>query len=456
MWLKEKCKDFKNRLTDRHMYSVIVGLIVIGVIVFSYQAKVSADYKNRLHAQYSRALNDLVEEVSNIETSLSKGAVVTDPKTFVRLSNEIYAKAASASAGIGQLPLSDTTVDNTAKFLSQVGDFTASLSLRYMDTKEIKSEERNTMVELARYAVVLRDSLYDVQEKIYSGAYQYENPSHFGGGVSMASGMEKTEEQFRDYPSLLYDGPFSDHVQTKESPMLQNLPEISMEEAMEKVENFVATERMGEIQYDGICGGHVPTYMFSVQPDENDKDRTVTLEITQKGGMLLNMLDNRFPMEPKIEIEDAKNRARAYLEKLGILNMTDSYHEQNAGIITINFAYTDGDIICYPDLVKVKIFMDTGEVAGLEASGYIMNHTDRTFPTTRFSEEQAYGNLSSVVSVENSRFCVIPTNSGGEIFCREFKCTVDDKTFLIYQNAETGREEDVLMLLYTEGGMLTI
>ena len=38
----------------------------------------------------------------------------------------------------------------------------------------------------------------------------------------------------------------------------------------------------------------------------------------------------------------------------------------------------------------------------------------------------------------------------------EFKGKVDDMDFLMYVNVETGKEEDVLMILETEGGMLTI
>ncbi len=456
MRLKEKLKNLKNRLTDRHMYSIIVGLIVVAVCIFAYQAKVAADYKTQLHAQYDRAFGDLVQSVSNIETNLAKGAVVTEPKTLMRLSSDIYAEARSAAAELGQLPLSDVVIENTAKYLSQVGDFTSMLSLRYLDSPTISAEERNTMLDLGRYAVTLRDSLYDMQEKLYSGAYQYQSPSHFGDGVAMASGMEQIEEQFRDYPSLIYDGPFSDHMQTKESSLLQNAPELSREEAEKRIPELVSAEREGAVSYDGECGGRVPTYMFSVTPDENDDTRRITLQITKKGGMLLDMLDNRAPNETRISIEDAIKHAADYLQTHGIQNMKDSYYEVKSNIATINFAFSDGDVLCYPDLIKVKIFMDTGEIAGLEASGYIMNHAERTLPSTALSEEDALLRISPVLQVESTRLCVIPTDSGGEIFCREIKGTANDKTFLVYLNAQTGHEEDVLLLLYTEGGMLTI
>ncbi len=453
MQFREKFRDFKNRLTDRHMYSVIVGLIVITVAVFSYQAKVSADYKARLDVQYTRAFDDLAEYVSTIETSLFKCAAVTDAKSVVRLANDIYAKAASASTCLGQLPLSDSNLENTSKFLAQVGDFTYMLALGYMDEPVISQQQRQTMLDLSRYAVTLEQGLYDTQQKLYSGAVQFGTPS--GQSAEGLSGtMEQLESQFQDYPSLIYDGPFSDHVQDKEPLFLQNAPEISETDARNRLSEIVSPERMGEVSFDGIVEGRIPAFMFTVRPEEDS--RTIDIQITKKGGMLLQMLDNRAVGEQNIDIEEAKNKANRYLETMGFSSMQDSYFEIKDNIATINFAYHSGDILYYPDLIKVRVAMDSGEILGFEGAGYAANHTDRSFPSPKITAEDAKRRLSPSLSVESVNLAVIPRESQDEAFCWEFKCKMEDKTFLIYLNTETGTEEDVLMLLETEGGMLTI
>ena len=43
-----------------------------------------------------------------------------------------------------------------------------------------------------------------------------------------------------------------------------------------------------------------------------------------------------------------------------------------------------------------------------------------------------------------------------EVLCYEFKGTVENKNFLVYINAENGEEEEILVILETEGGTLTI
>ena len=40
--------------------------------------------------------------------------------------------------------------------------------------------------------------------------------------------------------------------------------------------------------------------------------------------------------------------------------------------------------------------------------------------------------------------------------CWEFKGRVDDREFLIYINVETGKEEDILVILNSDEGTLTM
>ena len=41
------------------------------------------------------------------------------------------------------------------------------------------------------------------------------------------------------------------------------------------------------------------------------------------------------------------------------------------------------------------------------------------------------------------------------MFCLELKGTIDEMDFLVYVNAETGKEEDILLIVNTPNGTLT-
>jgi len=50
---------------------------------------------------------------------------------------------------------------------------------------------------------------------------------------------------------------------------------------------------------------------------------------------------------------------------------------------------------------------------------------------------------------------LIPTKWNTEVYCWEFKGKVEDNEFLVYINAQTGKEEDILLIVNTPDGTLT-
>ena len=50
---------------------------------------------------------------------------------------------------------------------------------------------------------------------------------------------------------------------------------------------------------------------------------------------------------------------------------------------------------------------------------------------------------------------IIPTEWKTEILCYEFKGKVDNTDFLVYINCDTGKEENILVIINTPNGILT-
>jgi hypothetical protein len=59
--------------------------------------------------------------------------------------------------------------------------------------------------------------------------------------------------------------------------------------------------------------------------------------------------------------------------------------------------------------------------------------------------------------VLDTKKCVIPLDNGLEAQCYEFHCESSETgdEVLIYVNSQTGAEENILLLLYSDGGTLT-
>ena len=60
------------------------------------------------------------------------------------------------------------------------------------------------------------------------------------------------------------------------------------------------------------------------------------------------------------------------------------------------------------------------------------------------------------MQIQSEGLAVIPTQWQSEILCYEFKGKVDDKEFLVYINAQNGREEDILIITNTPNGTLAM
>ena len=70
-------------------------------------------------------------------------------------------------------------------------------------------------------------------------------------------------------------------------------------------------------------------------------------------------------------------------------SVKESYYFSDNGICTINFAYTNNDIVFYTDLIKVGVSMQDGKILSFDANGYIMNHKDRQLDSPKISLQDA-------------------------------------------------------------------
>ena len=136
--------------------------------------------------------------------------------------------------------------------------------------------------------------------------------------------------------------------------------------------------------------------------------------------------------------------------------MKETYFIKQENVITVNYAYNDNGIIVYPDLIKVKIALDNGDILGMEAEGYLNSHTEREYVEPKITIEQAREKINEKLEILSESMAIIPTEWKTEINCYEFKGKVEDREFLVYINVETGEEEDILVILDTPGGTLTV
>ena len=463
MSIRGKLKDFKNRLSDRKMYTITIVALALVAAWGMYQYRNAANLRQELDNQYNRAFYEMVGYVDNVQALLIKSLITSTPNATATTMQEAWRQANLAQANLGQLPVSQHALANTAKFLAQVGDLAYSINHKNMEGKNLDEKEYKMIEQLHGYAESLNKSLNDLQSQISSGRIKWGELREKGTPLFKRTSSEMPKEQFEnidktfvDYPTLIYDGPFSDHL-TKIEPKGLTGEDLNQDEAKEYVIKFFGKDKVERVDTVGKNdNSDIKTYTYNVVFKDGSEDDIATVDVTQKGGHVLWMLRNRDTGQETVDIDKAKELGKKFLEERGYKEMVDTYYLKEDGTATINYAYQQEGVTIYPDLIKVKIALDNGEIVGFESKGYLYAHTERNIPEPKITEEEARSMIGDRMEIVSSGLAIIPTDYKTELFTYEFKGKLNDRDFIVYINAETGKEEKILMIVDTPNGILTM
>ena len=456
--MKNILLDWKNRLKKGHMLSIICVLLIVVAILVAILYQKQREYRQASENSYNMAFSELVDYVQNVETYLAKSLISSTPEHGAETLTHLWREANLAQTYLSRLPIESQELENTEKFLNQVSDYSYSLSRKNIYNESLSEEDLNNLKELHGYSVDLENTLNQLSEDLNSGRFEWGELTK-KGTVAFAQQVDNIskesfsnlEENFHEYSGLIYDGAFSEHLTSSEPKGLTG-DDVDENKAQELAKEFVGQDKVKEINSLGFAeNATIPVYDFSIT---TNNDETVNISISKKGGHVVNMNSNRDIDIESITQEEANNKALEFLNSRGFPNMEETYYLKQDGIVTINYAYKQDDVIMYPDLIKVKVALDNGEILGVETTGYLNNHTERNLDNIKITEEEARKDLNPDLEITSSGLAVIPTEWKTELLCYEFKGKVEDKEFLVYINAENGREEDILIITNTPNGTL--
>lgn len=453
-------KSWIDRLKKAHMLSIITIFLVIIICLVAVLINKQRTAKQASENSYNMAFYELVDYVQNVETYLAKSLISSTPEHGAETLTNVWREANLAQAYLSQLPIESQELENTEKFLNQVSDYSYSLSRKNIYNESLTNEDLKNLKDLHSYSVELENTLNQLSDDINSGRIKWnevtkKGTTAFAQQVSTSSleGFSNLEENFHEYSGLIYDGAFSEHLTSSEKKGLTG-NDIDEETAKQKAIEFIGKDNVKEIESLGYSeNATIPEYNFSIKTASED---SINVSISKKGGHIVYMNSNRNVNTEVISQEEANAKGKEFLNNHGFKDMKETYYLKQDGVVTINYAYTQNNVVIYSDLIKVKVALDNGEVLGIETTGYLNNHAQRDTSKVKISKEEAKKSLNKNLQIGSEGLAIIPTEYKTEILCYEFKGKVEDREFLVYINAETGREEDILIITNTPNGTLTM
>lgn len=438
-----------RRSTIRMISYIAVALAILIIYVILNTRSMNA-YKQRLEVGYQHSLTELSESLDTVNTDLTKSLYSNSPAELLTLSRDLLSQCTSAKNAVSRLPVSQMELGNIYKFLSQASDYAQYVGTKLERGEMISTQEHENLAALLQYATQFANATDEMVQLVAAGARITDGAVRNAADVNVGAldnSFSAGVKTFESFPTLLYDGPFSDRVLNKKSALLEEAPVKSKEECL-----TIAARAL-----------HVPESKIRLDSDEQSllpcftyKSGRYTISVTKQGGYLKSILYSGVVNAANISEANAQALAEEFLDSLGYRNMTESYYATVNNVCTINFAYTEEKTVCYSDLIKVSVSMENGDIIGLDASTYLTNHIAREPFSPAITAEEAQSRLSPQLTVNSVKPCVIPRENGTEVQCWEFLCTSADtgEDALLYLNADTGAEEDIMLLLYSDNGTM--
>lgn len=435
----------KRRSIVRIISFLCAAIIVTsGFTIKTVQKK--NEYKLQIENNYSRSLNELTAAVNNIALTLQKAKYANTAEHLGEMAVKLLTETEISKNALSQLP-SGANLETLNRFLSQVGNYAISISGQLYNGEDFPKDYSDNISALCDIAQKVSESINDAQinyNNLEYWASELDKKLDENVSQSLSGSFSNLEGELTDYPTLVYDGPYSDHILKKEAEMLKGADEISQEKAKEIAVSFLACNPE-DLHFISEEKGKIPSYRFS--------GSNCDITISKAGGYVVYMRKNRKLGDYVLTQTQASDKAKRFLDKNEISGFVQTYYFTDEGVCVINFAYLDGRTICYTDLIKVGVAMDSGEIVFFESSGYLSNHKERAFETPSYTLEQAREIVSGNLTINKTAIALIPT-AAGEERCYEFVCSDGDQEVLVYINVTTLAEEEILILLKGDGGIL--
>ena len=456
----EELKEIKTEMENReHKHGagkvkrlrVAVGVLAVSVIALSggllYKMFGVTESDNMLNASYDRSFYDAVEQVGSIDLNLSKALATEDPSALSGYLLDAAIESELAESDIHDLPIKDENKEYTTKLINQIGDFSKTLNKKIARGEKITEEDYEILGTLYKYNRNLKDALNGFIKNRGEG-YKFDIDADRED--AFISGLNQLENLSVEYPELIYDGPFSDGLVKREIKGMSG-DAVSAERAEEIFKNLFNDYEPQEIEVNKSVNGQIPAFNVSAKI----KDKNVLAEISEMGGQLLFYSAEGSCNAKNYALYGIEEIAERFIENAGAKNMKPVWYAFYNNAYTINYAAEENGAVIYPDMIKIKLCAETGDVIGYEATTYYKNHTERKVGAPELTETQAKKSVSKKLVINSARLAVIPFGESSERLCYEFVGEKDGETYYVYIDAVTGSQIQMFKVIEsTEGTLL--
>lgn len=441
----------------RTILIVVLAVGVAGTGVWGYQEHRE---KNAvlLNAEnnYQRAFHELTYQVDMIHDKIGGTLAMNSNKSLSPALADVWRLTSEAQSDVGQLPITLLPFNKTEEFLNGIGDFTYKVAVRDLSNEPLNNEEYAQLENLYKQSADIQNELRKVQHLVLENNLRWMDvemalaANDEAADNTIIDGFKTVEKTAEGYDEAAKGDPSAIALSNDQNNGYQNLSgePISKEEAVKIAKSYISKDKVKEVKVtQNGEGSDVGFYSVSIT---HGKDAEANMDITKKGGYPIYLLDTRDISDTKLSLNQASEKAKEFMKEHGFQDLEMFESTQYDNMALFNYVSVRDGVRVYPDMVKVKVALDNGDIVGFTADEYLQNHKEREIPKPALTLEQARSYIHSNVKIMDERLAIIQNELGEDVLCYEFMGQMNDDTYRVYINAETGQEESVEKLQNAE------
>ena len=115
---------------------------------------------------YARAVEELSTAADNISNTLQKELFAGTADMHSKLSQQLWRDSSTAKAALSQLPIENKQLENTYKFLSQVGNYSLAMSEKIREGGRLSGEEYDKLSQLYKFSRQLCEDMWKLENDV--------------------------------------------------------------------------------------------------------------------------------------------------------------------------------------------------------------------------------------------------------------------------------------------------
>ncbi|MBE6183468.1 germination protein YpeB [Heyndrickxia ginsengihumi] len=440
----------------RGVVITILTLAIVGTAVWGYQEHRE---KNAIlinaENNYQRSFHDLAYKMDLLHDEIGNTLAMNSRKSLSPALADVWRLTSEAHTDVGQLPLTLLPFNKTEEFLTNVGNFSYRTSVRDLDKQPLTDQEYATLKKLYSQSQNIQDELRNVQHMVLKNHLRWMDVE-----MALANGKEATDNTIIDGFKTVektvkgYDQTNLNNVSNvsfqKRDDQYKNVKgkQISKNEAINIAKKYAGINKVkhATVSKNGK-GANFDFYSVTLLDQTGNE---ISTDITRKGGYPIWLINKRAIGKQKISLNKAATQAQHFLNahQFEHMEMFESSQYDTVGVFS--FVTVQNGVRIYPEAIKMKIALDNGQIIGFAADDFVKSHYKRSLPKPSISEKEARSKVNPKLQIKESHLAIIVGDLGKEVLCYEFLGTLDNDTYRIFVNAQTGNEEKVEKLKDTE------